>query len=140
MKWAEDLMWKWDLLYIDPTTKFPLRVQAPFVSTEEVDKVVEYLKDKYMQWLSEEQVYDQEIINILNSKSETVWGSDISEEDEELVQKAIEIIKQTRKASATLLQRKLGIWFARAARIMDILEERWIVWPQQWAKPREIYI
>ncbi len=140
MKWAEDLMWKWDLLYIDPTTKFPLRVQAPFVSTEEVDRIVEYLRDKYMQWLSEEQVYDQEIINILNSKAETVWGGDISEEDEELVQKAIEIIKQTRKASATLLQRKLGIWFARAARIMDILEERWIVWPQQWAKPREIYI
>ncbi len=48
--------------------------------------------------------------------------------------------KQTKKASATLFQRKLGVWFARAARIMDILEEQGIIWPQDGAKPREIYI
>jgi S-DNA-T family DNA segregation ATPase FtsK/SpoIIIE len=93
-----------------------------------------------MKGITEEEIYNPEIMNILNSKWETVGAGDISSEDEQLVQQAIEIIKQTRRASATLLQRKLWIGFARAARIMDILEERWIVWPQEGAKPREIYI
>lgn len=61
-------------------------------------------------------------------------------DDEELVNQATQIILQTRKASATLLQRKLGVGFARAARIMDILEERGVVGPQEGAKPRDIYL
>lgn len=143
-KWAEDLVWKWDLLYIDTTTKRPIRAQSPFVETWEIERVVETLKEKYMQWLSEDDIYNPEIIQALEDKVETAtwsfgtsgtWGS-----DEELIQQAIQVIAETRKASATLLQRKLNVWFARAARIMDELEERWIIWPQQWAKPRDIYI
>lgn len=140
-KWAEELIWKWDMLYIDSNTRFPLRIQAPFVSTEEIEKVVQTLKDKYMKWLSEEDIYNPEIVNALESKLEkwwlyTWWVWD----DDELVEKAIEVIAQTRKASATLLQRKLGVGFARAARIMDQLEERGIIWPQEWAKPRDIFL
>lgn len=141
MKWAEDLLGKWDMLYVDPTSKFPLRIQCPFVSTEETNSVIEEIKSKYMMWIEESQIYHPEIINILTAKAETAWwGWEVSEDDEWLVENAIEIIAETRKASATLLQRKLGIWFARAARIMDILEDRWIVWPQDWAKPRDILI
>jgi S-DNA-T family DNA segregation ATPase FtsK/SpoIIIE len=73
------------------------------------------------------------------SKPESTYGSGWGD-DEELIQQAIEIIQQTRKASITLLQRRLKIGFARAARLMDELEERWIVWPQEWSKPREILI
>ena len=62
------------------------------------------------------------------------------DDDDALVEQAIQVISQTRKASATLLQRKLGIGFARAARIMDILEERGIIGPQDGAKPRDIFI
>ena len=97
-----------------------------------------------MQWLSEDDIYNPEIIQALEDKVETAsgsfgtWGAWWS--DEELIQQAIQVIAETRKASATLLQRKLNVWFARAARIMDELEERWIIWPQQWAKPRDIYI
>ena len=143
-KWAEDLVWKWDLLYIDTTTKRPIRAQSPFVETWEIESVVQTLKDKYMQWLSEDDIYNPEIIQALEDKVETAgwsfwtWWSGWS--DEELIQQAIQVIAETRKASATLLQRKLNVWFARAARIMDELEERWIIWPQQWAKPRDIYI
>lgn len=61
-------------------------------------------------------------------------------DDEELAAQATEVIRQTGKASATLLQRKLGVGFARAARIMDILEERGVVGPQEGAKPRDIYL
>ncbi|NOZ44355.1 MAG: hypothetical protein GXP45_04395 [bacterium] len=56
------------------------------------------------------------------------------------MERAIQVIAQTRKASATLLQRKLNVGFARAARIMDALEERGIVGPQEGAKPRDVYL
>lgn len=140
-KWAEDLIGKWDMLYIDANTRFPLRIQAPFVSTEEIEKVVQKLKEKYMKWLSEEDIYNPEIIAALESKLEKWWMYSWSDgNDDELIEQAIQVIAQTRKASATLLQRKLGVWFARAARIMDQMEERWLIWPQEWAKPRDIFM
>lgn len=143
-KWAEDLVWKGDMLYLD-TKVTDLRVQAAFVDTKEIESVVESLKNKYMQWLSEDDVYSQEIINALESKNEwwtfiSTWGWSWSWWDEELIEQAIQIISETRKASTTMIQRKLWIWFARAARIMDTLEERWYVWPQEWAKWRDIFI
>lgn len=140
VKWAEDLVWKWDLLYIDPNSKFPIRIQAPYVSTAETEKVVEEIKRKYMKWIDEKDIYHPEIVSILESKAEYAWWEEISWDDEELVQQAIQIIIETQKASATMLQRKLWIWFPRAARIIDILEQKWIVWPQEWAKPREIMV
>ena len=141
-KWAETLLGKWDMLYTDPSTKSPIRIQAPFISTEEIEKIVMTLKTKYMGGLTEEDIYNQEIVGLLENKLESGeqlfswWGND----DDELVEKAIQVISQTRKASATLLQRKLGVGFARAARIMDILEEKWVIGPQDGAKPRDIFI
>ena len=131
------------MLYIDPSTKFPARLQAPFVSTEEIERVVQTLKNKYMEGISEEDIYNQDIVNMLESKMETgdalfSWWD--AGNDEELVQQAIEVISRTRKASATLLQRKLNVGFARAARIMDIMEDRWLIGPQDGAKPRDIFI
>lgn len=141
-KGAEDLLGKWDLLYIDPKTKRPIRIQAPFIATNEIENIVKTLKNKYMQGLSEDDIYNPEIIQALEDKLETIswWTWSWWWSDEELVQQAIQIISQTRKASATMLQRKLNVGFARAARIMDILEERGIIWPQDWARPREILI
>lgn len=141
-KWAETLLGKWDMLYMDPSTKSPIRIQAPFISTEEIEKVVETLKAKYMWWLTEEDIYNQEIVSLLEDKLEAgaqLFGNN-GDNDDELVERAIQVISQTRKASATLLQRKLGVGFARAARIMDILEEKWIIGPQDGAKPRDIFI
>ena len=143
-KGAEDLVGKGDMLYMDPSTKFPIRIQAPFVSTEEIERVVSQLRNKYMQNLTEEDIYHPEIITALESKVETARGvlSSGGEggNDEDLINQAIQVIAETRKASATLLQRKLNVWFARAARIMDVLEERGIIWPQEGAKPRDIFI
>ena len=143
-KGAEDLVGKWDMLYMDPSTKFPIRIQAPFVSTEEIERVVSQLRNKYMQNLTEEDIYHPEIIAALESKVETargvLSGGGEGGNDEDLINQAIQVIAETRKASATLLQRKLNVWFARAARIMDVLEERGIIWPQEGAKPRDIFI
>lgn len=142
-KGAEDLVGKGDMLYMDPSTKFPIRIQAPFIATEEIEKVVAQLRNKYMQGLSEDDIYNQEIITALESRLETAKGSFAggdSGDDEDLVNQAIQVIAETRKASATLLQRKLNVGFARAARIMDILEERGVIGPQEGAKPRDIFI
>ena len=139
VKWAEDLVGKWDMLYMDPNTKFPVRLQSPFVDTDETEKIVSSIKEKYMQGISENDIYHPEIINILEDNPEK-WEAGNSWDDDELVEEAIKIIQETRKASATMLQRKLGVWFARAAKIMDILEERWVVGPADWAKPRDIYV
>ncbi len=141
-KGAETLLGKWDMLYMDPSTKSPTRIQAPFVSTEEIEKVVMTLKTKYMGGLTEEDIYNQEIVGLLENKleaGEQLFSSG-GNDDDELVEQAIQVISQTRKASATLLQRKLGVGFARAARIMDILEEKWVIGPQDGAKPRDIFI
>jgi len=142
-KWAEELVWRWDMLYMD-TKITDLRIQWAFVDTKEIDTVVEHLKQKYMVGLTEEDVYNQDIINALESKSEVWWTFSWwwsgNWDDEDLINQAIQIIMETRKASTTMIQRKLWIWFARAARIMDTLEERWIVWPQDWARWRDIFI
>jgi len=96
-------------LYIDPSTKYPVRIQAPFVSTEEIEKVVLTLKNKYMGGLTEEDIYNSEIVAMLESKMET--GSALFNgnggDDDDLIEQAIQVISETRKASATLLQRKL---------------------------------
>ena len=142
-KWAEELVWRWDMLYMDAKIT-DLRVQWAYVDTKEIDAVVEHLKHKYMVWLTEDDVYNQEIINALESKTEVWWASSWwwswNWDDEDLINQAIQIIAETRKASTTMIQRKLWIWFARAARIMDTLEERGIVWPQDWARWRDIFI
>ena len=142
-KWAEELVWRWDMLYMDAKIT-DLRVQWAYVDTKEIDAVVEHLKHKYMVWLTEDDVYNQEIINALESKTEVWWAFSWwwswNWDDEDLINQAIQIIAETRKASTTMIQRKLWIWFARAARIMDTLEERGIVWPQDWARWRDIFI
>lgn len=147
MKWAEDLIGKGDMLYVDPSSRYPIRIQAPFVDTPEIESVVTYIREKYMKWISEDDIYDEELVKLLEWK---VWigGTGISlsgvedgdADDETLVQQAIELIGKSRRASTTALQRNLKIGFARAGRIMDILEERWIVWPQEGGRPREVLV
>lgn len=133
-KGAEDLLGKGDMLYMDTTTKFPIRMQSPFVDTPETEKIIHSLQEKYMQGLSEEDVYHPEIVRILEGKVEIasdLFSGGKANKDEELIQKAIQIIAKSGKASATMLQRKLNVGFARAARILDALEERGVVGPQE---------
>jgi DNA segregation ATPase FtsK/SpoIIIE-like protein len=145
MKGAEDLMGRWDLLYMDPSTKFPVRVQAPLVDTPEIERIAQAIKDKYLNGVEEDQIYHPWLMKILESKA-WMWigwfGWDFADEsdDDQLCNAALELISDSRRASTTFLQKKLSIGFARASRIMDMLEERWVVGPQEWSKPREVLI
>jgi DNA segregation ATPase FtsK/SpoIIIE, S-DNA-T family len=123
---ADTLLGKGDFLYKSPTSADLQRIQAPFVTEEEIEKIVQeamtYAKAEYVSMnLDEESFKDEE-----------------NDADEESFDKAWNIVKTERKASASYLQRRLRIGYNKAARIMELMEERGYVGPQIGAKPREI--
>lgn len=128
---AEKLLGKGDMLYVHPDLSKPKRLQGAYVSNRDVKSVTAYVKS---QGLPE---YRDDIE--LQVQYEYEGSSDWSE-DEELIEKAKEIILQAGRASATLLQRRLGVGYPRAARIIDILEEEGFVGPPEGSKPREILV
>lgn len=138
--WAEDLLWRWDMLYAPTGILEPMRVQWVLVETHEVESVVNQLK----------LTVDPDMINnlyddsIVNGKSNTA-GSILEnyngeqEEEPEIIEKAIAIVRESKKWSTSLIQRKLWLGYARAAKVLDILEELWVVGPANGSKPREVY-
>lgn len=136
---AEKLLGKGDMLFQDPSESEPRRIQGVYISDEEVKRVVLALKEN----LETPIVYSEEIINNdsghdINSGERTFGSVDDSSGDDPLYRQAVEIVMQTKKASASYLQRRLRIGFTRAARLIDLMEENGVVGPAQGAKPREI--
>ena len=129
---AEKLLGKGDMLYLPVDASEPRRIQGAFVSGEEVEKVVEFWK---------KQPPPENIIPIEISEAADKGSlSGVSDDEDELIPDAIEIIKTTRQASVSNLQRKMKIGYARAGRIMDQLEQRGVVGPAQGSKPRKILL
>lgn len=128
---AEKLLGKGDLLYAGVTDPFPIRMQGAFVSEEEVERVVEYVKT-----LGEPDYIDEEIF--YDDEDEESGASLFSDGDDPLYEKALEIVYQQGKASASFIQRRLKIGYNRAARLVEEMEERGIVGPAQGSKPREL--
>jgi S-DNA-T family DNA segregation ATPase FtsK/SpoIIIE len=106
-------------------------MQGAFVSEEEVEKVVEYVKT-----LGEPDYIDEEIF--YDDEDEEAQPSLFADEDDPLYDKALEIVYQQGKASASFIQRRLKIGYNRAARLVELMEERGIVGPAQGSKPRDI--
>lgn len=128
---AENLIGRGDMLYMPIGSTRPIRAQGCYVGLKEIELIVKYWS---MQPKPENLTYiDLEPTNILNNVDEM-------EEDPELLKQAAKIILEDKKASTTMLQRKLRIGFAKAGRIMDILEKLNIVGPQEGSKPRKILI
>lgn len=138
--WAEDLLWRWDMLYAPTWVLEPARVQWVLVETEEVEDVVNHIKltvDPDMI----NNMYDDSIVNGKSSVAGSIlenynWDQ---EEEPEIIEKAIQIVRESKKWSTSLIQRKLGLGYARAAKVLDILEELWVVGPANGSKPREVY-
>ena len=133
---AEDLLGMGDMLFLNSTLGKPLRIQGIYVSTEEVQRVSNRIKitvtePEYTDITRKEGNDDKKIID---------FNFDEDSEKDSLIGDAISLIKQTGKASASLFQRHLKVGYARAARLLDILEEKNIVGPAKGAKPRDIYI
>ncbi len=133
-KGAEALIGKGDMLFIPPGSATFLRAQGAFVSDDEINGIVDYLKINGPPQIIEE-VREQ----IESAGEDDVLGSGTEDSDEDpMVRKAIEIIRSTKRASTSNLQRKLSIGYNRAARIMDDLEDRGLVGPDVPGQGREI--
>lgn len=129
---AEKLLGRGDMLYASATDPFPVRIQGTFVSDNEVENVVEYVKQ-----YGEPEYIDDEIF--VEDDDEVDVGPNLFGDGEDpLYNKALEIVIQAGKASASYIQRRLKIGYNRAARLVEEMEARGIVGPANGSKPREI--
>lgn len=135
--WAEDLVGYWDMLY-SPIGSEPERIQWVFVETDEVESVINHIKRTIDPAMLED-IYDASITQWEASNNMINWVAWEYDEDSKIIEEAIKISRDAGKASTSLLQRRLKLWYSRAARIIDILEEMWIVWPADGSKPRDVY-
>ncbi len=134
MPGAEKLLGKGDMLFLPPDISKPRRIQGPFVNEKEVNQIVKFLKMQSPEIQYTEEITDQEVVIKGRQGGTTVDG----QPRDDLFNKAIEIIIQHDKASASLLQRRLSIGYARAARILDQLEIEGYVSPAEGSKPRDV--
>ena len=130
---ADRLLGQGDMLYLPPSTSRLIRAQGVLVTDEEIRRLVEFVSAQ------SPPAFDAEMHEKLEAASASA-DDEVSEEDEELVEKCLEIIRQEKRASTSLLQRRLRLGYTRAARIVDILEQRGILGPGEGAKPREILV
>jgi S-DNA-T family DNA segregation ATPase FtsK/SpoIIIE len=129
---ADRLLGQGDMLYLPPSASRLIRAQGVLVTDNEIHALVEFISKQ------SPPAFDTAMHEKLQSTSAP--EEDVTAEDEELVEKCIEIIRQEKRASTSLLQRRLRLGYTRAARIVDILEQRGILGPGEGAKPREILV
>lgn len=130
---AEKLLGRGDMLYYPIGENKPIRVQGAFISEEEVENVVEFIKQ------SDEDIdYSEDILNHINN--EVTTEAVITNEGDELLEEAIKIVVEYQQASTSFIQRKLRVGFNRASRIMDELEERGVISEKDGSKPRQVLI
>ncbi len=142
---AEDLLGKGDMLYMTANTAKPVRVQGIFISTKEIERVMNAVKIAGGGRITEQIGLAEDDED--TAHDDTVLGSshqiDLSADDnggDDLFFDAVRVVQASGKASASLLQRQLKVGYARAARLLDIMEEKGICGPADGAKPRKVYI
>jgi S-DNA-T family DNA segregation ATPase FtsK/SpoIIIE len=131
---AERLLGQGDMMYRPPGTSRLIRSQGVLVTDEEIHKVVEHASSQSAP------TFENSIHERLQGSGSGDEDEEVSDEDEELVEKCIEVMRQEKKASTSLFQRRLRLGYTRAARILDILEQRGYVGAGEGAKPREILV
>ncbi|MBI3589301.1 MAG: DNA translocase FtsK [Candidatus Liptonbacteria bacterium] len=137
---AEKLLGGGDLLFISSELSKPKRIQGAYLTEEEVNKVVDFIKENNEFEASEEEEIDLENGSNGNGKQDVLEGfGGESETDDELYLEAVQVVSEAEKASASLLQRRLKVGYARAARLLDLMEENGLIGPGDGAKPREVF-
>ncbi|MFO7849520.1 MAG: DNA translocase FtsK [Spirochaetia bacterium] len=128
---AEKLLGKGDMLFTSAWNPHPTRIQGSFMAEEEVERVTEYMRS-----LGEPDYIDEEIFFVEDEEEEDdLFGGEMNDP---LIEKAVEVVATANKASASYLQRRLKIGYNRAARLVEEMEMRGIVGPQNGSKPRDI--
>ena len=134
MSGAEKLLGNGDMLFISAELSKPKRIQGAFISEQEVANVANYLREK-----GGEPQYDSDVVE--RKRSTMTAGSSFESDTEERdIRTAAELVIKAKRASATLLQSRMRVGFAKASRLLDLLEERGIIGPQNSSKAREVLI
>ena len=136
MAGAEKLVGKGDMLFNPLGSGKPLRVQGTFISDQEVNDVISFVKAQ----TEEEPEYSEKVIDRIERANSGVSSVEDKAPDDELLSDAIELVVQAQQASVSMLQRRFRIGYNRAARIVDMMEERQIVGPQDGSRPRQVLI
>jgi S-DNA-T family DNA segregation ATPase FtsK/SpoIIIE len=141
-KGAETLIGRGDMLFTPPGTSRVVRAQGAFVSDDEIQKIVAYSQEN-----NDPPVYAQAVQQQIDraARDDEDEDGEFGEEgemgdDDELYQQSLEVLRATRRASTSMLQRRLRIGYNRAARIMELMEEKGIVGPENGSSPREILV
>ena len=139
---AEKLIGKGDMLYAPLGEGKPTRVQGCFISNEEIEAVIARIKETSTAEYSEEilEHIEQQAEQVGNNKGGGSGTNDPGDDEDELIEEAIEVIMDCRQASTSMLQRRLKLGYSRAARIIDQIEDRGIIGPSEGSKPRQILI
>lgn len=135
---AEKLLGAGDMLYLSGEMSQPARLQSAFVTETEVKKVVKFLADQNRGEVPSEIILTPETDK--NSLFDIMNGTTTGGEEDDLYEEAYETVVSAGKASTSYLQRKLKVGYARAARLMDMLEERGIIGPADGSKPRDVVV
>jgi len=138
MMGAEKLLGKGDMLFLPMGENSPQRVQGAYVSDDELQKIVDHTVSQ------QKAQYDERFMNLSSAKEQGNAGGEVEvveeEYDDPLYNDIVEFVVRTGKASASLLQRRFKLGYNRAARIVDLLEERGIIGPANGSKPREVLV
>jgi S-DNA-T family DNA segregation ATPase FtsK/SpoIIIE len=140
MAGAEKLLGAGDMLYLSGEMSQPQRIQSAFISENEVKKVVKYIIENNREIVPNEiGIGEKDQATVANGSilSMSLSGGD-EDVDDELYEEAKQAVIEAGKASTSYLQRKLRVGYARAARLIDILEEKGVIGPGDGAKPREV--
>ncbi|MDD5791119.1 MAG: DNA translocase FtsK [Erysipelotrichaceae bacterium] len=133
MAGAERLLGNGDMLYHPQGETAPIRIQGVYVTDEEVQKIADYVRKQG------KPEYDDAYYELDSNRNGLSSSAPMTSEDS-MYDEVVEYVKEAQKASTSLLQRRFGIGYNRAARLIDTLEENGIIGPAQGSKPREVYI
>ena len=131
---AEKLMGKGDMLFASPEFIKPRRIQAPLTDEPDTRAVTDFLRK------AQQPQYNEEILTQPVKVGNGRGGSDMGDVDDDLFEQAAEAVIRAGKASTSMLQRRLRVGYARAARLIDLLEERGVVGPADGARPRDVLV
>ena len=125
---AEKLLGRGDMLFIEPGNPTPVRLQGALVSDREISKVVSFIKEQ------RKPDFEDGIVKVEDKPKTARFDKD------EIYEKAVDLVLQSKQASVSMLQRRLGVGYTRAARLIDMMEDERIVGPYQGSKPREVIV
>ena len=135
MSGAEKLVGKGDMLFNPLGSGKPKRIQGPFISDEEVKNVIDFVKAQV-----EDTEYSSNVLDSIERAHTSSTGGNDRDQEDEFLPEAIEVVVQAQQASVSMLQRRFRIGYNRAARIIDMMEERQIIGPADGSRPRQVLI